>query len=140
MQKSININTPDKEKGVVLKLAAVQAFGTIIFALAMLYCFDSRQALSALLGGLIAVLANLLFALQNYLQKVKNKKSSLIVNSDFIAKQLLFNFYWSETLKVVFTLAMLGICIAVLKVSMLPFIIAYAFAALIINWLYLLLV
>ena len=51
---------------------------------------------------------------------------------------MLARFYASVVLKIVFTLAMMVICITVLKVSLLPFIIAYLIAAVIVNWLMLL--
>jgi len=54
------------------------------------------------------------------------------------ANERLARFYASAILKVLFTLLMMGILIAVIKVSMLPFIIAYLIAAVIVNLLFLL--
>ena len=54
------------------------------------------------------------------------------------ASERLARFYASVVLKIIFTLAMMVICITVLKVSLLPFIIAYLIAAVIVNWLMLL--
>ena len=112
---------------VVFKLALLQLFGTVVFSLALYYCFDKREALSALFGGLVAVLANLFFATRLFASK-----------RDLQAGEVLVRFYLSEALKVAFTLMMMSIFIIVIKVSMLPFIIAYLIAAVIVNWLFLL--
>ena len=53
-------------------------------------------------------------------------------------EEMLARFYASVVLKVILTLAMIAICIIVMKVSFLPFIIAYFIAAGIVNWLFLL--
>ncbi len=113
--------------GAVLKLALLQLVGTAFFSLVMFYCFDTREALSALFGGLIAVLASVFFAGRLFTTK-----------QTAAAEEMLVRFYFSVALKVLFTLAMMAICIIVIKVSMLPFIIAYLLAAIIINWLFLL--
>ena len=112
---------------VILKLAFLQFVGVVFFSLVLYYCFDTREALSAFLGGLIAVLASIFSAGRLYSTK-----------HNAVAEEMLVRFYFSVALKVLFTLAMMAICVIVLKVSMLPFIIAYLLAAVIINWLFLL--
>lgn len=113
--------------GVVLKLALLQFVGTVFFSLVLLYCFDTREALSALFGGLIAVLASVFLAGRLFTTKQTAE-----------AEEILVRFYISATLKVLFTLAMMAISIIFIKVSVLPFILAYLVAAVIINWLFLL--
>ena len=112
---------------VVLKLAFLQLLGTIVFSISLYYCFDSREAVSALLGGLIASLATVFFAGRLYSSK-----------QSVMAEEMLARFYVSVMLKAIFTLAMMAICIIVIEVSMLPFIIAYLLAAVVVNWLILL--
>jgi len=53
-------------------------------------------------------------------------------------EEMLSRFYASVVLKALLTIIMMAICITVMKVSVLPFIIAYFIAAGIINWLFLL--
>lgn len=115
------------QPGVLLKLALLQAVGTAVFSMAMLYCFDAREALSALFGGAIAIIGSLYSAGRLFTSK-----------PDAIAAEMLIRFYVSVVLKIVFTLAMMVICLVVLKVSLLPFIIAYLLAAVVVNLLMLL--
>lgn len=116
-----------RKSGMIVKLALLQAVGTIAFSCVVYYCFDTREALSALLGGLIAVLSSLYMA--GRLFTSKDNRS---------AEEMLGRFYASVVLKAVLTIVMMGICIVVMKVSVLPFIIAYFIAAAVINWLFLL--
>jgi F0F1-type ATP synthase assembly protein I len=111
----------------VLRLAFLQMLGTIVFSLVLYYCFDMREALSGLFGGLIAALASAFFAGRLFATK-----------QDVQAEEMLVRFYISVMLKVIFTLAMMAISIIVIEVSILPFIIAYLLAAVVINWLVLL--
>ena len=120
------------EPKVVLKLALLQMVGTVGFSLVLYFCFDTREALSALFGGLIAALASLFFAGRLF------KTRSVDTQTDSAASELLIRFYFSVALKALLTLALMAICIIVIKVSMLPFIIAYILAAVIVNWLFLL--
>ncbi len=120
------------EPKVVLKLALLQMLGSFVFSLVLYFCFDTREALSALFGGLIAALASLFFA-----GRLFNTRS-VDIQADSAASELLVRFYFSVALKALLTLALMAICIIVLKVSMLPFIIAYVLAAVVINWLFLL--
>ena len=119
---------PTKSRpGAVVKLAALQFLATVAFSLTLYYCFDSREALSALFGGGTAAVANLFFAGRLF-----------VTRDDLPADDILRRFYRSESLKILFTLAMFAILIIVIKVSILPFIIAYLIAAVIVNMLFLL--
>ena len=124
--KALRFNTKS-QPSVLIKLALLQTLGTLIFSLALYYCFDKREALSALLGGLIASVATLYSAGRLFTTK-----------HDGQAEEILLRFYLSVALKVLFTLLMMAICIIVIKVSLLPFIIAYLLAAVVINLLFLL--
>jgi len=112
----------------LLKLALLQVIGTVFFSLVLYYCFDAREALSALFGGLIAVIGSLYSAGRLFTTK-----------QDAIAQEILLRFYVSVILKITFTLLMMSICIIVIKVSMLPFIIGFLIAAVVVNILVLLL-
>lgn len=114
--------------GDLLRLALLQLIGSIFFSLVLYFCFDLREALSALFGGLIATLASGFSAWQLFRG-----------GQNLLAEEMLARFYISVVLKVVFSLAMMAIFIIVIKVSVLPFIIAYLLAAIVINWLALLL-
>lgn len=124
--KHANLDSKNKPS-VVLKLALLQFIGTFFLSLVLYYCFDIREALSAFIGGSIAAVANFLFAMR-----------LLTTRHDMQAEEMLVRFYFSVALKVLFTLAMMAIFIIKFKVSMLPFIIAYLVAAVLINLLYLL--
>lgn len=115
------------QPGVLLKLALLQTIGTAVFSIAMLVFFDAGQALSALYGGAIAAIGSLYSAGRLFTTK---KEAAAI--------EILNRFYASVVLKIIFTLTMMGICISVLKVSLLPFIISYLIAAVIMNMLVLL--
>lgn len=112
---------------VILKLALCQLICTTFFSLVLYYCFDAREALSALFGGLVAALSSVFFASRLF-----------AVKDDAPAQEMLIRFYISVALKVLFTLLMMAIFIIVMKVSILPFIIAFLLAAVIVNWLFLL--
>ena len=116
-----------RKSGMIVKLALLQAVGTVVFSGVMYYCFDAREALSALLGGLIAALTSLYMAGRLFTSKDNRP-----------AEEMLARFYASIVLKAVLTIVMMAICIIVMKVSVLPFIVAYFVAAGIINWFFLL--
>lgn len=116
-----------KQPGLLINLALMQAVATAVFSLLVWLSFDSREGLSAAFGGSIAMLGSLYSAGRLFTTK-----------QDASASEMLARFYASVVLKIVFTLAMMVICITVLKVSLLPFIIAYIIAAVIVNWLMLL--
>jgi len=113
--------------GLILKLALLQFFGSVIFSLILYTCFDTREALSAFLGGSIAAIATIFFASRLFTTR-----------HDAPAGEMLVRFYFSVTFKVLFTLVMMAICIIFIKVSILPFIIAYLLAAVVINLVFLL--
>ncbi len=115
------------QPGVLLKLALLQIVGTAVFSIAMLVCFDAREALSALFGGAIAVVGSLYSAGRLFTTK-----------QNAVAAEILARFYVSVILKIIFTLAMMVICLIVIKVSILPFIIAFLLAAVVANLLMLL--
>jgi F0F1-type ATP synthase assembly protein I len=125
-ERSANIELKSKPS-LVVTLAFLQMLGAVVFSLVLYFYFDAREALSGLFGGLIAAAASLFFA------------GRLFATAHSApAQEILFRFYFSVAFKVVFTLAMMAICIIVMKVSILPFIIGYFIAAVIINWLFLL--
>ena len=102
----------------------------------MFYCFGVYEAVSAGIGGLVALSANLYLAI-----KMRKPLLESAVNAeDELAEpmSMLQRFYRFEVLKVVFTVTMFVIAIVVMKVSVVPFIIAYLVAALIVTWLSLL--
>ena len=112
----------------LLKLAMLQALFTIVFALVLYFCFDARHAVSAVFGGLIASLMTLFMAARLF--------SSLRISKmrEVAAGETLVRFYISVVLKTIFTLMMMVICLIVIKVALLPFIIAYLISAVFINW------
>ncbi len=118
--------------GVLVKLAALQAVATALIGLILLYFFDLREAVSAVLGGGIAIVMTLFMALRLF----SAHRVALI--RDVSAQETLIRFYLSVILKVLFTLVMMAMCLIVIKVSVLPFIIAYLMAAMVVNWLSLL--
>lgn len=127
-QATRHVMQPSKtQPAVLLKLALFQLLGTVVFSVVMLACFDAREALSALFGGAIAIIGSLYSAGRLFSTK-----------QNAVAAEMLIRFYVSVVLKFIFTLAMMVICLIVLKVSLLPFIIAYLISAVVINWLVLL--
>ncbi|MBX2849847.1 MAG: ATP synthase subunit I [Acidiferrobacterales bacterium] len=129
---SIQTFSTKSEPKVIMKLALLQIIGTLVFSLILFFCFDKREALSALCGGAIAALASLFFAGRLFTTK------TVATDQDSAAGEILIRFYFSVALKALLTLALMAICILVLKVSMLPFMVAYIVAAVIVNWLFLL--
>ncbi len=117
--------------GLIVKLAAWQFAGTILFSLVLYVFTDTRVAVSALIGGSIAALTSLYMAGRLFAARARSGQSQS-------APQMLARFYASVVLKVLFTLSMMAICIIVIKVSVAPFIIAYLIAAVVINLLFLL--
>lgn len=115
----------------MVKLAAWQFAGTVLFGLVLYVLTDARVAVSALFGGSIAALTSLYMAGRLFTARARSGESQS-------APEMLVRFYVSVVLKVLFTLAMMAICIIVIKVSVAPFIIAYLVAAVAINLLFLL--
>lgn len=112
---------------IVVRLSCWQAIFTILFAFGMFVFVGKHEAVSALMGGFICSLANLFFAGRLFSSQ-----------SEQPPKQMLRRFYRSEALKIVFTLTMFIIAMSIAKVALLPFIVSYLLAALIVNWLFLL--
>jgi F0F1-type ATP synthase assembly protein I len=110
------------EPKVLLKLALMQLVSTVIFSVVLLFIFDVREGLSAFFGGFIAIFGSLYSAGRLFTAKQ---------NAD--AVESLRRFYASIVIKIVFTLVMVAICVIVIKVSFLPFIIAYLIAAVVVN-------
>lgn len=119
----------------MLQLALLQLTCSIAFALTLYVCFTAYVGLSALLGGLVATIATVYVAL-----KVRKPVPPASPASDELAPAvyMLQRFYRFEVSKVILTLTMFAISVFVIKVSILPFIIAYLLAALIVTWLALL--
>ena len=116
----------------LLKLSFLQALFTIVFALVLYFCFDARQAISGLLGGLIASLMTLFMAGRLF------AAVRISTMREVPAGESLVRFYFSVILKIIFTLVMMAICLIIVEVAVLPFIIAYLRSAVIINWMSLL--
>ncbi len=116
----------------MLKLALLQLTSTIAFSVVMYFCYGVGQSLSAFYGGLIAALMSAFMATRMF------TTHRLATIHDMPAAERLARFYVSVILKVLFTLMMMAIFIVVIKVSVLPFIIAYLIAAVIVNLLMLL--
>ena len=100
-----------RKSGMLVKLALLQIIGTVIFSVVLYFCFDARQALSALLGGLIASVTSFYMAGRLFTSKQESPP-----------EEMLARFYASVVLKVILTLAMIAICIIVMKVSFLSLI------------------
>jgi len=118
--------------GAMLKLALLQMVSTLAFSGGMFYCFGVAEALSALFGGSIAALMSVFMASRMF------TTHRLASSREMAPNERLARFYAAALLKVVFTLMMMGILIVVIKVSMLPFIIAYLIAAVLVNLCFLL--
>lgn len=114
----------------LLKLAFLQAFGSVVFSLGLWYCFDAREALSGLFGGLTATTMSLFMAARLFAVHRLSKLRPVAPG------EALVRFYITAILKIIFTLAMMVIFIVVIEVSILPFIISYLIAAVIVNLLY----
>lgn len=118
--------------GAMLKLALLQMVATIAFGASMFYCFGAAEALSALFGGSVAALMSVFMASRMF------TTHRLAISREMAPNERLARFYAAALLKVIFTLMMMGVLIVVIKVSMLPFIIAYLIAAVFVNLCFLL--
>ena len=108
----------------------LQFLVTAVFAAFLATFYGFWQAVSGLAGGGICCCANAFFAGRLFVHKAVN------VDVALQPRQILRHFYRSEALKIAFTLAMFVLFFTVIEVSFMPFIIAYALAALA-NWLFL---
>lgn len=113
---------------------------TLTFSLTIYVCFTAYEGLSALLGGGIAVLANLYIALKARTSVIRDQLEQPDASVDEMAPavMMLQRFYQFEVTKVLLTLTMFAIAVFVIQVAILPFTIAYLIAALIVTWLSLL--
>ncbi len=118
--------------GSMLILALLQMISTVAFSGVMYYGYGIGASLSAFFGGSIAALMSAFMAARMY---TTHRIAAVRIMT---ANERLARFYATALLKVLFTLLMMGILIAVIKVSMLPFIIAYLISAVLVNWCYLL--
>lgn len=123
---------PSSNPKAMLKLAGLQAFFTLVFSLGLWFCFDLREALSALFGGLVAASMTFFMAWRLFASHRISKLRAVEPG------ETLIRFYISAVLKIVFTLAMMVMFIVVIEVSILPFILAYLVAAILVNMLFLL--
>ncbi len=118
--------------GSMLLLALMQLISTLVFSGVMFFCYGLGEALSAFFGGMIAVLMSAFMATRMF------TTHRVAMMREMPAGERLQRFYAAAILKVLFTLMMMGILIVVIKVSMLPFIIAYLIAAVVVNLCFLL--
>jgi F0F1-type ATP synthase assembly protein I len=123
----------------LLKVALLQLVATVAFALSLYLCLTLYEGISAFFGGLVAALANVYVALKAR-NPVLIEPQVLQIDELAPAVAMLQRFYRFEVTKIVLTLTMFAISILVIKVSILPFIIAYLLAALIVTWISLLVV
>lgn len=123
---------PSSNASQMFKLASLQMVSTLVFSGLMYFCYSTGDALSALFGGSIAALMSVFMATRMF---TTHRLASV---RDMTATERLARFYASAILKVFITLLMMGLFIAVIKVSMLPFIVAYLIAAVIMNLFFLL--
>jgi len=118
---------PDATTSLVFKLVLWQVLATVVLSVSLYFLFDQRTALSAFFGGLVCAIANLFFVGRLYFAR-----------EEVTAQSMVYRFYRSESMKVIFTLAMFVLFIVIAKVAILPFVIAYLIAAVLVNWLFLL--
>lgn len=104
---------------VVSKLSLIQLIITLILTGVVYSFWGMISGASALIGGLICVVSNLFFAGRLFVGKQTGDP-----------KQILRQFYRSEALKIAFVIAMFIMVFTLVNVKFLPFILAYAFAAL----------
>ena len=96
-----------RKSGMIVKLALLQAVGTITFSAVIYYCFDAREAMSALLGGFIAAVSSFYMAGRLFTSKDNRPP-----------EEMLARFYASVVLKAVLTIIMMAVCITIMKVSL----------------------
>lgn len=104
---------------VVSKLSLIQLIFTLILAVVAYPLLGKLHGVSVMLGGLICVIANLFFAGKLFVGKQTTDP-----------KKMLRQFYRSEALKILFTLAMFIIVLKFASIEFLSFIVAYSLTAL----------
>lgn len=105
----------------VVKVLSLQVLVGLICGLIALWKGSYYHAFSALIGGGIAILPNVVFAMKIYL--VREQSAHSIVNA----------FYIGETLKLVLTVALFAIVIKSVAVDFFTLLLAYA-AVLSVFW------
>lgn len=131
-QNTLDRFNQSSNAGSMLTLALLQMVSTIAFSGVMYYCYGIGASLSAFFGGSIAALMSAFMASRMY------TTHRIAAVRTMTGNERLARFYAAALLKVLFTLLMMGILIAVIKVTMLPFIIAYLIAAVLVNLCFLL--
>ena len=104
---------------VVTKLSLMQLVFTLLFAALVGLVWDLSYAISAFLGGIICVIANLFFAGKLFLSKRYVRP-----------EQILQKFYRSEVLKLLFTFTMFILVFVLIDIEFAAFILAYSFTTL----------
>lgn len=133
MNKSAKLFETTPNYRAIFKLAAFQALATLVVCCGVYVYFDTREALSALFGGLVATTMNLFMAGRLF------GVSRILKIRSMHANEALIRFYISVVLKILFTLTMMVFFIVVIEVSILSFIVTYLIAAVIVNLCFLLL-
>ncbi len=104
---------------VVTKLSLIQLVFTVLFSVLTGLIWGLPYAVSALLGGMICVTANLFFAGKLFLSKRYVQP-----------EQILQKFYRSEVLKLLFTFTMFILVFVLIEIKFVAFILAYSFTTL----------
>lgn len=104
---------------VVSKLTLIQLIFTLVFSGVNYFVWGASSATSALIGGSICVVSNLFFAGRLFVGKQQDDP-----------QQILRHFYRSEAFKFAFVVIMFAIMFTLENIEHLPFILAYALAAL----------
>ena len=104
---------------VVTKLSLMQLVFALLFAALVCLVWGLPYALSALMGGMICVIANLFFAGKLFLSKRYVRP-----------EQILQKFYRSEVLKLLFTFTMFVLVFVLMDIKFVAFILAYSFTTL----------
>lgn len=99
---------------VVTPLLILQFILTAVIALLLLCLYGSREATSALLGGLVALLPSALFA-----------KKLFAHQGARAAKQIVRNFYLGEALKIMTSVALFALVFLFYEVNPLAFFVTY---------------
>lgn len=104
---------------VVSKLSLIQLIFTLVLSGVIYSIWGNISGASALMGGLICVVSNLFFAGRLFVGKQKDDP-----------EQILRQFYRSEGLKLAFVFVMFAMIFTLATIELMPFILAYAFTAL----------
>ena len=99
---------------VVTKLSLMQLVFTLLLTALIGLVWGFSHAFSAFLGGMICVVANLFFAGKLFLSR-----------RNVCPDKILQNFYRSEVMKLVFTIAMFVMVFVLVKINFLIFILIY---------------